>query len=95
MTVLVDSTCCPECVGKTFIVAVIARNQSFPCGGCHYRKNAMTCSRPCNPSWFNRPFTNFKRVKDGEIVKDTDGNLFMCHAKSKTTMALTPQKKGV
>ena len=93
MTILADKSRCPVCVGKTFIVSSVARNQSFPCGGCYYRPMVGKCSRPCNSSWETRPFTNFKRVHDGEIVRNAEGKLFICHKSDVKTMVLIPKAK--
>ena len=92
MTVLADTNP-PVCLGKSFIVTAIARNQSFPCGGCFYRPKMKVCTRPCKPSWFTRPFVNFKRVRDGETVRDFAGNLYTVHQLSKTRMSLLRKAK--
>lgn len=78
----------PFLVERSFVVKAVARNQSFPCGGCFYRPSRGTCLQQCDPSWESRPFSNFKRVRDGETVVDEDGVKFLCRKSGRTEMDL-------
>ena len=65
----------PICDGTSFIVRAIARNQSDQCKGCAWRFKGFRCQYECGNT--NLPCDlkcNIKKVKDGDMVQDRQGN---------------------
>ena len=87
----------PSLHGRSFLVAAIPMKPDA-CVGCCLAVRGI-CGCPCT-DYTRSPFrkeslkgvshVNFKRVKDGDIVKDRQGNRHMCLQKDAITMSLVP-----
>ena len=64
----------PTCIGNSFIVRAIARDQSDPCKGCALHYMGFRCQCECENTLSScDKKRNVKKVKDGDMVLDRQG----------------------
>lgn len=96
MTTIYDIRLPPEYCGKSFRVGAVARDQSDTCKGCLLAHRGCLCGYDCLSYAAlrdNHTQVQVKRVRDGEIVKDRDGNLYTAKQINWHTMEFVPQRK--
>ena len=74
MITVADISTPPTCVGNSFIVRAIARDQSDPCKGCALHYMGFRCQCECENTLSSCDMKrNVKKVKDGDMVLDRQG----------------------
>ena len=90
MIIICDKELPPECIGRTFIIRAVARDQENPCKGCALSYMGFRCQYECGnkrPPSFSKKI-NIKKVKDGDVVMDGDGNKYRVSQTSDFNMVL-------
>lgn len=81
----------PTCIGNSFIVRAIARDQSDPCKGCALHYMGFRCQCECENTLSSCDMKrNIKKVKHGDVVCDRQGNTYLVYQPSDFRMEFVP-----
>lgn len=74
------------------MVATKVADVKDACSGCCLRWKGINCGCLCEEQeYINKGVkVNFHRIADGDVVKDTDGNVLLAHQVGSYEMRLSP-----